>query len=164
MVGRVEGGMRVGTRTAAAACVAKGRCWRASGASPLQRRALPCPAGSGSRRGRAAAPAPARCIAQTQCAAPANGPHTIRPRQGAEGRAGSGTRAFWANSLAKIVSAVDGLRVGLGGLVLRGLADAVDEQLDELVAASEITLDPADIAYLEELYRPVENLLSLGFS
>jgi aryl-alcohol dehydrogenase-like predicted oxidoreductase len=38
------------------------------------------------------------------------------------------------------------------------------EQLDQLVAAAEIELDEATIAYLEELYRPVENLLSLGFS
>ncbi len=38
------------------------------------------------------------------------------------------------------------------------------EQLDQLVAAAEIELDEATVAYLEELYRPVENLLSLGFS
>ena len=38
------------------------------------------------------------------------------------------------------------------------------EQLDQLVAAAEIQLDSADVTYLEELYRPVENLLSLGFS
>jgi aryl-alcohol dehydrogenase-like predicted oxidoreductase len=38
------------------------------------------------------------------------------------------------------------------------------EQLDQLAAATEIVLDPADIAYLEALYRPVENLLSLGTS
>jgi aryl-alcohol dehydrogenase-like predicted oxidoreductase len=37
-------------------------------------------------------------------------------------------------------------------------------QLEELVAAAEITLDDADVAYLEELYEPVENLLSIGFS
>ena len=37
-------------------------------------------------------------------------------------------------------------------------------QLEELVAATEIALDPADVAYLEELYQPVENLLSLGMS
>ncbi len=37
-------------------------------------------------------------------------------------------------------------------------------QLEQLVAATEIELDPADIAYLEELYQPVENLLSIGFS
>jgi len=37
-------------------------------------------------------------------------------------------------------------------------------QLEQLVAATEITLDPADVAYLEELYRPVPNLLSLGSS
>ena len=38
------------------------------------------------------------------------------------------------------------------------------EQLDQLVAAAEITLDTADVAYLEELYKPVENLLTLGSS
>ncbi len=38
------------------------------------------------------------------------------------------------------------------------------EQLDQLVAAAEITLDEADITYLEELYQPVQNLLSLGMS
>lgn len=38
------------------------------------------------------------------------------------------------------------------------------EQLDELVAAAEITLAPEDIEYLEALYRPVQNLLSIGFS
>ena len=38
------------------------------------------------------------------------------------------------------------------------------EQLDQLVAAAEITLEPNDVAYLEELYRPVENLLSVGYS
>ncbi|MBN4083099.1 aldo/keto reductase [bacterium AH-315-B06] len=37
-------------------------------------------------------------------------------------------------------------------------------QLDQLVAATEITLEESDIAYLEELYRPVENLLSIGTS
>jgi aryl-alcohol dehydrogenase-like predicted oxidoreductase len=38
------------------------------------------------------------------------------------------------------------------------------EQLEQLIAATEITLEAADIAHLEELYRPVENLLSLGSS
>jgi aryl-alcohol dehydrogenase-like predicted oxidoreductase len=38
------------------------------------------------------------------------------------------------------------------------------EQLDQLVAATEIVLDAADVTYLEELYRPVENLLSIGSS
>ena len=37
-------------------------------------------------------------------------------------------------------------------------------QLDELVAATQITLEPQDVAYLEALYRPVENLLSIGHS
>jgi aryl-alcohol dehydrogenase-like predicted oxidoreductase len=38
------------------------------------------------------------------------------------------------------------------------------EQLDELVAATQIILAAEDIAYLEELYRPIDNLLSLGMS
>jgi aryl-alcohol dehydrogenase-like predicted oxidoreductase len=37
-------------------------------------------------------------------------------------------------------------------------------QLEQLVAAASIVLDPTDIAYLEELYQPVPNLLSIGFS
>ncbi len=38
------------------------------------------------------------------------------------------------------------------------------DQLEQLVEAVDITLDPADVTYLEELYRPLENLLSIGFS
>jgi aryl-alcohol dehydrogenase-like predicted oxidoreductase len=38
------------------------------------------------------------------------------------------------------------------------------EQLEQLVEAADIQLDPVDVSYLEELYRPLENLLSLGFS
>lgn len=37
-------------------------------------------------------------------------------------------------------------------------------QLEQLVAATRITLDQADIDYLEELYQPVVNLLSIGTS
>jgi aryl-alcohol dehydrogenase (NADP+) len=37
-------------------------------------------------------------------------------------------------------------------------------QLEQLVAAVEIELAEEDIDYLEELYRPVDNLLSIGFS
>ena len=37
-------------------------------------------------------------------------------------------------------------------------------QLDQLVEACEITLSADDVTYLEELYQPVENLLSIGFS
>ncbi len=37
-------------------------------------------------------------------------------------------------------------------------------QLDQLVEATEITLADGDVAYLEELYQPVENLLSFGSS
>ena len=38
------------------------------------------------------------------------------------------------------------------------------EQLDELIAATEINLAQEDVTYLEELYQPVPNLLSIGFS
>jgi 1-deoxyxylulose-5-phosphate synthase len=38
------------------------------------------------------------------------------------------------------------------------------EQLDQLIDATAIVLEPDDIAYLEALYRPVDNLLSIGFS
>ena len=38
------------------------------------------------------------------------------------------------------------------------------EQLDQLVEATEIRLEPDDVTYLEELYRPVQNLLSIGSS
>ncbi|MEM7339852.1 MAG: aldo/keto reductase [Actinomycetota bacterium] len=37
-------------------------------------------------------------------------------------------------------------------------------QLDQLVEACSIELDADDVAYLEELYQPVENLLSSGYS
>ncbi|MDH3678308.1 MAG: aldo/keto reductase [Acidimicrobiia bacterium] len=37
-------------------------------------------------------------------------------------------------------------------------------QLDQLVEACDLTLEADDVAYLEELYRPVENLLSIGYS
>ena len=38
------------------------------------------------------------------------------------------------------------------------------EQLEQLLEAASITLEQADIDYLEALYEPVENLLSLGMS
>ena len=38
------------------------------------------------------------------------------------------------------------------------------EQLDQLVEACELTLDAELVEYLEELYEPVENLLSVGTS
>jgi len=37
-------------------------------------------------------------------------------------------------------------------------------QLEQLVEATKIALDPEDVLYLEEPYQPVENLLSLGHS
>jgi len=38
------------------------------------------------------------------------------------------------------------------------------EQLDDLVAATEINLEAEDVDYLEELYQPVQNLLCIGYS
>jgi aryl-alcohol dehydrogenase-like predicted oxidoreductase len=38
------------------------------------------------------------------------------------------------------------------------------EQLDQLVDATDVTIEPEDVAFLEELYEPVENLLSIGYS
>ncbi len=37
-------------------------------------------------------------------------------------------------------------------------------QLEQLVAAADIALDASDIAYLEELYQPLDNLLTFGHS
>lgn len=37
-------------------------------------------------------------------------------------------------------------------------------QLDDLVGAAQIVLEPEDKHYLEELYQPLQNLLSIGFS
>ncbi len=37
-------------------------------------------------------------------------------------------------------------------------------QLEQLVAACDITLDSDEITYLEELYQPLENLLLIGYS
>jgi 1-deoxyxylulose-5-phosphate synthase len=37
-------------------------------------------------------------------------------------------------------------------------------QLESLVAAAAVSLEPEDVTYLEALYQPVENLLSLGTS
>ena len=38
------------------------------------------------------------------------------------------------------------------------------DQLDQLVGATEIELAAEDVAYLEALYQPVQNLLSIGTS
>ena len=37
-------------------------------------------------------------------------------------------------------------------------------QIEQLVEATTIALDPADVEYLEELYEPTDNLLSIGYS
>lgn len=54
--------------------------------------------------------------------------------------------------------------LGKPGVVAPVVGISKVEQLDELVAATDIVLDAADVAYLEAPYRPVENLLSIGFS
>ena len=38
------------------------------------------------------------------------------------------------------------------------------DQLDQLIEATTIRLDPEDVAYLEALYQPLDNLLSTGTS
>ncbi len=38
------------------------------------------------------------------------------------------------------------------------------EQLDQLIEATKVILEAEDIRYLEELYQPVQNLLSIGIS
>ena len=38
------------------------------------------------------------------------------------------------------------------------------EQIDQLVEATNIQLSSTDVGYLEELYQPVKNLLSIGYS
>ena len=38
------------------------------------------------------------------------------------------------------------------------------EQFDQLIEASEISLDQEHVDYMEELYQPVQNLLSIGIS
>ena len=46
-----------------------------------------------------------------------------------------------------------------------GEFDDIDaDRPDELVSATEITLEEEDITYLEELYEPLVNLLSIGTS
>ena len=37
-------------------------------------------------------------------------------------------------------------------------------QIEDLAAGTTLTVDPEDIAYLEELYEPLVNLLSIGSS
>ena len=37
-------------------------------------------------------------------------------------------------------------------------------QLDQLIEATEISLDQEHVDYMEELYQPVQNLLSIGIS
>ena len=38
------------------------------------------------------------------------------------------------------------------------------EQLEELMGSASIKLENEDVAYLEELYEPLGNLLSIGMS
>ncbi len=54
--------------------------------------------------------------------------------------------------------------LGKPGVVAPVVGVSKIEQLDQLVEATELVIDAEDVAYLEDLYRPVENLLSIGFS
>lgn len=54
--------------------------------------------------------------------------------------------------------------LGKPGVVCPVVGVSKLSQLEDLVAATEITLEEEDIAYMEELYKPVENLLSIGTS
>jgi aryl-alcohol dehydrogenase-like predicted oxidoreductase len=54
--------------------------------------------------------------------------------------------------------------LGRPGVVAPVVGVSRVEQLEGLVEAAAITLDDDDVTYLEELYRPVENLLSIGAS
>jgi aryl-alcohol dehydrogenase-like predicted oxidoreductase len=54
--------------------------------------------------------------------------------------------------------------LGKPGVVAPIVGVSKVEQLDQLIAAAEIELAAEDVTYLEELYRPVDNLLSIGAS
>jgi aryl-alcohol dehydrogenase-like predicted oxidoreductase len=54
--------------------------------------------------------------------------------------------------------------LGKPGVVCPVIGVSKVSQLDDLVDAASITLEPEDVTYLEALYQPVDNLLSLGTS
>jgi 1-deoxyxylulose-5-phosphate synthase len=54
--------------------------------------------------------------------------------------------------------------LGKPGIVAPVVGVSRVEQLEQLVAATELELAPEDVTYLEEPYHPVENLLSIGAS
>lgn len=54
--------------------------------------------------------------------------------------------------------------LGKPGVVCPVVGVSKLSQLEDLVGATEIRLEDEDVTYLEELYKPVENLLSLGSS
>ena len=54
--------------------------------------------------------------------------------------------------------------LGKPGVVCPVVGVSKVKQLDDLVAATRIKLEPEDVSYLEELYQPVANLLALGSS
>lgn len=54
--------------------------------------------------------------------------------------------------------------LGKPGVVCPVVGVSKLSQLEDLVSAAALSLDAADVDYLEELYRPVENLLSVGTS
>jgi 1-deoxyxylulose-5-phosphate synthase len=54
--------------------------------------------------------------------------------------------------------------LGKPGVVCPVVGVSKLQQLEDLIAATEINLAAEDVAYLEALYRPVDNLLSIGTS
>ena len=54
--------------------------------------------------------------------------------------------------------------LGKPGVVCPVVGVSKVSQLESLVAAAAVSLEPEDVTYLEALYQPVENLLSLGTS
>jgi aryl-alcohol dehydrogenase-like predicted oxidoreductase len=61
---------------------------------------------------------------------------------------------------------LDAVQLGRSGLRVSRLALGTMNfgEPGHLVGACSMTLDPKDIAYLEELYQPLTNLLSTGMS
>ena len=54
--------------------------------------------------------------------------------------------------------------LGKPGVVCPVVGVSKVEQLDGLVEAAGISLEDEDVQYLEDLYQPLDNLLSLGSS
>ena len=54
--------------------------------------------------------------------------------------------------------------LGKPGIVAPVVGVSKVSQLEELMQATEFTLEQQDMVYLEELYQPLENLMSIGYS